>query len=223
MTARRAGPATEVSLSAARSCALESTSCSIASRSAATSAERGRAGGLGHRGRIALKRRVHWRAPAPAAGAAARVGAQRGDGLVDEVAVRLGVDLAADDPLDDLHDDLAHPGRRLLDGALAGQRDLDVGVAHDALVLALAPGLGVGAHLLGRAVGRGDDFARLLAGLLEHGAALVVGRFGVGPGLVRRLERLPDLLLALLHRLVDRRQHVLVDEEDQDDRRRSAQ
>ena len=63
--------------------------------------------------------------------------------------------------------------------------------------------LGVGAHLLGRAVGRGDDLARLLARLFQHGSALVVSRLRVGARLVGRLEGRPDLLLALLHRLVD--------------------
>ena len=71
---------------------------------------------------------------------------------------------------------------RLLDGALAGQADLDLGAADDALVLGLAPGLGVDAHLLGGAVGLRHDLAGLLACLLERGAALVVGRLGVGPG-----------------------------------------
>ena len=48
---------------------------------------------------------------------------------------------------------------------------------------------GVGAHLLGRPVGRGNDLARLLARLLEDASALVVGGFGVGAGLVGRLQR----------------------------------
>ena len=41
---------------------------------------------------------------------------------------------------------------------------------------------------------------------------------GVGARLVGGLERGPDLLLSLLHRLVDRWNDVLVDEQDQDDR-----
>ena len=154
--------------------------------------QRGRAGHLGDGRRIALKRGVHWRAPAPAPAPAAAppvVSArQRGDRLVDEVPVRLGVDLTADDPLDDLHDDLAHPRGRLLDRPLASQRDLDVGVAHDALVLALTPRLSIRADLLGRTVRGGHDLAGLLARLLEHCASLVVGRFGVRTSLVRRLQ-----------------------------------
>ena len=70
--------------------------------------------------------------------------------------------------------------------------------------------LGVGAHLLGGALGLGDDLTRLVPRLLEHGPPLVVGRLGVGLGLVGGLERAPDLLLALLHRLVDGGQHALV-------------
>ena len=103
--------------------------------------------------------------------------------------MHLEVDLAPDDALDDLHDDLAHAGGGLFDGTLPGQRDLDVRVAHNALVLGLPPRLLFGAHLLGRAVGGGDDLASLLPRLLEDDAALVVGRLGVGARLVGRLQR----------------------------------
>ena len=132
--------------------------------------------------------------------------------------MHVGVDLAPDDALDDLHDDLTHAGGGLFDGPLTGQRDLDVRVGHDPVVLCLPLRLHVGAHLLRRVVGGGDDLPRLLPGLLEHRTALVVGRLGVGPSLVRRLQGDADLLLTILHRLVEGRKDVLGDQEDEDER-----
>ena len=55
------------------------------------------------------------------------LGPHGGDGLVDQVLVVGGLDLAPDDPLGRGQDDLADPGRDLLDGGLAGDGHLGVG------------------------------------------------------------------------------------------------
>ena len=98
---------------------------------------------------------------------------------------------------------------------MPGQRDLDFGVADDALVLALPARRRIGAHLFCRAIGRGDYLARLVTCLFEHVPTLVVGGLCVSACLVGGFQGLPDLLLALLQRFVDGRKHVLVDQEEQ--------
>jgi hypothetical protein len=67
-----------------------------------------------------------------------RFDVQGGDGLADQVLVRALVDLATDDLVDQLEDDLADPRRRLVDGALARRVHLGVGVGEDAVVLGLS-------------------------------------------------------------------------------------
>ena len=110
-------------------------------------------------------------------------------GLVDQGPVGLGIDLASDDLLDHVHDDLAHAIGRFLDGALARQCHLGLGAGDDALELRLTPGLRVDPHRLGGPVGLGHDLLGRLPRLFERGVTLVVGGQGLGPRLVRRVER----------------------------------
>src|SRR5580700_10086530 len=143
---------------------------------------------------------------------------QGSDRLLNEVAVSLGTDGAPDDTFDHVHGDLPQAVRRFLDRALTGPGYLDLGPPDDALELGLASGLRVDAYGLGRAVGLGHDLASGDAGLFEHRAPLVIGRGGVGPRPVSRLQRGSDLFLSLRRGRVERRDDVLHDDQDQDDR-----
>ena len=136
MTARRAGPRTVVSVSMPRMASLVCTKRSISSRSPARPASasasrrwprlpRCSPGAWGSLAAPLLRRPRHpWCRPA-----ARRRPRRSGP-------VGLGIDLAPDDLLDHVHDDLAHAIGRFLDGALAGQCHLGLGAADDALELA---------------------------------------------------------------------------------------
>ena len=87
-------------------------------------------------------------------------------------------------------------GGGLVDGALAGDLHVGGGGRDDAVVLGLGPRRGVRAELVRGLLGHRHDLTGLRARLLEDVVALVVGGLGVLAGLLGRLQRRADLLLA---------------------------
>ena len=74
----------------------------------------------------------------------------------------------------------------------------------------------LGLDLIGHGLRRGDDLSGLLTRGGEHLLTLVLGGGGVRLRLIRGLEGAANLLLAIGHGLVERRQDVLRDEKQDD-------
>ena len=123
--------------------------------------------------------------------------------------MRTLVHLSSDDLIDQGEDDFTDTRRRLINRALACGVHLGVGGGDDAVVFGLSPTSRIGLHLIGRRLRGGHDLAGLVPRGGEEMLTFVARGGGFGLGRVGGGQRLADLLLTTLQRLVEGRQDVL--------------
>src|SRR3954451_9946900 len=143
---------------------------------------------------------------------------ERADGLRDELAVAVGVELLADDDRRRLEREGCDLVAYLIERTLRLGRDLAARLLEPALAL----GLGLLAHprlpRLTRLPRLREDLLRVAARLLHERAVLLEELPCFCAGVVRLLDRARDLLAARVDHLLDRAEGVLLQHEERDEK-----